>query len=347
MSASVNKAVIDELDAGGRVLVSRLHYLGDVILSLPLVQALRHRFPNTKIDYLTRADGADVLTGEPDIDHVHRMPRSGGGVSVIKALRSRGYTVAFDLFSNPRSGLLTWLTGASVRIGGDRRGRRMYYTHPVSVPKSVRAATEHHMFFARALGIEQAPDKPTLHPSQSELAAAREKLRAAGVENPAQTIALHPGGKWEVKRWPAESFVELASRLRDERGVGILVMCGPGEEAYRDAVVAGVGKGCVALPIMPIRETAAVLAQFGAVVLADGGMMHASVAVGAPTVGIFGSSERDIWFPYENFGPYRAASVPISCRPCHQHTCSHISCLRNLSVDQVAGKVAEVMDGAL
>ncbi len=74
--------------------------------------------------------------------------------------------------------------------------------------------------------------------------------------------------------------------------------------------------------------------------------MHVSVAVGTPTVGIFGSSEPDIWFPYEPFGPFAAAYLPIECRPCHQHTCDHLGCLRKLSPELVEAKMADVMNSA-
>ena len=82
----------------------------------------------------------------------------------------------------------------------------------------------------------------------------------------------------------------------------MVVLTGPGEEAYRDAVRRELGDGASYLPALPIRDTVAVLASLDGVVVNDGGIMHASVAVGTPTVGIFGSSEPDIWFPYETVG---------------------------------------------
>jgi len=71
--------------------------------------------------------------------------------------------------------------------------------------------------------------------------------------------------------------------------------------------------------------------------------MHVSVAVGTPTVGIFGSAEPDIWFPYELHGPFTPAYVDVECRPCHSHVCDHLSCLRELSVESVESKLFDVM----
>ncbi len=124
------------------------------------------------------------------------------------------------------------------------------------------------------------------------------------------------------------------------------MLIGPGEEAYRDAVRRELGDGAVYLPTLPIRDTVAVLASLDGIVVNDGGIMHASVAVGTPTVGIFGSSEPDIWFPYETVGPFAPAFESIECRPCHPHTCDHLSCLRRLGPETVEAKLVALIDSA-
>jgi len=347
LSSALESSVIGELTAGGRILVSRLHYLGDVILSLPLVRALQERFPASEIDYLTRSDGAAILEGEPGIARVHRVPERGAGPAatwrLVRALRARRYAAAFDLFSNPRSAWLTRLSGARLRVGGDRRGRRMLYTHPIRVPGSIRAAPTHHLYYGRVLGVAGEAHKPILMLSDEERRRGAERLRDLGARSGAPVVGLHPGGKWEVKRWPAPYFVELAQGLLAGGQAQVVVFCGPGEEGFRDAVVGGLDGRAFALPTLPIRETAGVIAALDAMVVNDGGVMHVSVAVGTPTVGIFGSSEPDVWFPYEADGPYRPAVVPITCRPCHSHVCGHLSCLRHLAVERVRARLDEVM----
>jgi lipopolysaccharide heptosyltransferase II len=344
----LSASVANELQRGGRILVTRLQYLGDVVISLALVQKLREHFPRATIDYLTRSDGADVLTGEPAIEAVHTVPSDGLAeqLKLIQRLRGRRYAVAVDLYSNPRSALLTWLSGARMRIGGSRRGRRQFYTHATAVPAEVRSASEFHLYHVRPLGIEGPPVKPLLTISKAERREATAFLEAQGLDLNMPVVGLHPGGKWEVKRWPPEFFAALATRLSSAYGMQIAVLSGPGEEAWRDAVVNGakaVGAGLAVLPTLSIRRTAAIVQTLDGAVMNDGGIMHVSVAVGTPTVGIFGSAEPDIWFPYESFGPYRAAWVPITCRPCHSHHCTHISCLRKLTVERVEHSLLSVI----
>ena len=171
-------------------------------------------------------------------------------------------------------------------------------------------------------------------------------LEEAGIDLSAPVVGLHPGGKWEVKRWPAEYFAELGERLLEHHGAQVAVFCGPGEETYREPIRSRLGERAAYVPTLSIRQTAGALSALRAMVVNDGGIMHVSVAVGAPTVGIFGSSEHDVWFPYEHYGPYRAAVIPITCRPCHSHVCDHISCLRNLTVEAVEARLAEVVKEA-
>jgi lipopolysaccharide heptosyltransferase II len=333
--SALESSVSGELERGGRVLVTRLSFLGDVVMSLSLIQRLRDYFPQVEIDYMTRKDGGQILEGEPLVDVIHHVPEGGVGtqVKLIRALRRRRYAVAIDLFSNPRSAFLVGMSGARMRIGGARRGRRQFYTHPMQVPRDVRAATGFHLWHARPLGVDSAdaPPVPRLNITQAERDRADAQLRSHGIDMDAPIVGIHPGGKWEVKRWPAIYFAALATRLSEAYGM------------YRDAVVREAGDHVTSLPTLGLRDTAAVIHALDGMVLNDGGIMHVSVAVGTPTVGVFGSAEPEVWFPYEGAGPYAAACVPITCRPCHSHVCSHLSCLHKLTVERVEAKLLSVM----
>lgn len=344
----LESSVIAELEHGGNILVSRLSFLGDVVISTALIRKLHERFPNSTVDYLTRPDGAAVLEGEPGLGEIHCLPEASGGATwrLIRRMRRRRYAVSIDLFSNPRSALLTWLSGARMRIGGSRRGRRIFYTHPTRVPRDCRAATDHHLQYASPLGINGRATKPVLTISPEERTRVREVLKDAGVRDDAPVIGLHPGGKWEVKRWPAPYYGELAARLVERYGMQVVVFCGPGETPHTDALAAAAGRSSHqvrVLPTLPIRDTAAVIQSVDGVVVNDGGLMHVSVAVGTPTVGVFGSAEPDIWFPYDALGPFSAVYVPITCRPCHAHTCTHLSCMHKLTVDKVEDALLSVL----
>ncbi len=336
------------------MLVTRLSYLGDVLLTLPLVENILKRFPLAEVDYLCRPPASDLLSADARFAQVFNLePGQGLGESInlVRRLRSRRYRVAVDLYSNPRSAWLTFLCGAGLRVGGNRRGRRYLYTHNVTVPSHVRSAVEHHLQYLLPLGITAAPSKPVYDPAPGDVDEARSLLVSKGIERSRSEggpllVGIHPGGKWEVKRWPARHFASLIERVEKTSGANVVVLTGPGESGATDELLAECGADVVKLPVLPIRKTAGLLAHLDAMVVGDGGIMHLAVAVGTPTVGIFGSSEPDIWFPYEPFGPFESASIEMECRPCHRHVCplGHTNCLNQLSVDAVLEKLHRVLE---
>jgi len=332
------------LRPGDRVLVTRLNYLGDVVLSLPLVDALHRAVPGLEIDYLAREPGSALLAGDSRFSQVHTLyPGARRALSLISTLRRRRYRAVMDLYSNPRSAWLSWFTGAPIRIGGNRRGRRRLYTHPVSVAPRT-PVHDVFMAYARPLGITAAAGCPHLAVADAESSQAEATLAAAGATGTTR-IGIHPGGKWPVKRWPAGKFAELAQSARAQFDADIVLFSGPGESDATDAVRRLVGGSVHVLPELPIRHAAAVASRLDAMVACDGGMMHVSVAVGTPTVGIFGSAESALWFPYRPFGPHRAAEIPVPCRPCHQHECplGTTACLNDLGAEAVVAHLADVI----
>ena len=336
------------LRAGDRVLVTRLDYLGDVILSLPLVDAIRAHAPGVEVDYLSRRPGADLLAGDARFARVWALERGAGlaaSLRLLHSLRERRYRAVIDLYANPRSAWLSLLSGAPVRVGTRRRARRRMYTHSVEPPPDVRAVTEQNLLHGAPIGVAASATKPSLALSDAERDRARARLAGVRAGRGSPLVGVHPGGKWEVKRWGPASFAALAALARERLGASVVVLIGPGEEVHAARLREAAGESVAYLPVMPVRETAAVIAELDAMVVSDGGVAHLAVAVGTPTVAVFGSAEPDVWFPYEAFGPYRAALVPLQCRPCHAHVCplGHTRCLTGLASEDVFGRLCEVL----
>lgn len=341
-----------ELCTGDRLLVTRLDYLGDVVLSLPLVDALRARWPGLEVDYLSRRPATDLLSRDPRLTRV--WTQSDGvraTASLVSSLRTRSYRAVIDLYSNPRSAWLSWSTGARVRVGGNRRGRRHLYTHPIVVPRDVRRVTDVFMRYGVPLGLDatRPAPKPSLSIQPDEAAAAdallAHHLGGAAAGDARKRIGVHPGGKWSVKRWPAEKFVDLIRILENELDAEVVVFTGPEECPATERVRSQTTARTAFLEVLEIRTVAAVISRLDAMIACDGGVMHVAAAVGTPTVGIFGSSEPEVWFPYAGAGPYRAAYIDVECRPCHRHECplGHTRCLNELTADAVARNLRDAL----
>lgn len=331
----------------GSVLVTRLRQIGDVILSLPVVDALRDAFPGAAIDYLAEDGPAQAAVGHPAIRAVHATPARGAWPlpapwSVLHALRKANYDWVIDLYGNPRSAMLAAWTGAPVRVGPDRRGRRHLYTHLVAPVREPLPAVEHHLLALSALGVAAAPRAPRLHLAAAELEAAR-ALASARLPGTAPLIGLHVGNRWSAKRWPEERFASLL-RVLSKQGHRVAVLAGPGEEALAARIHRAVPGGTTTLLAgLPLRAYWAFLAQLDVLVTNDGSPLHAGPAVGTPTVGILGPTVPEIWFPYAAAEGHQLLCKEIWCRPCHRHDCARLDCLDWISVEEARRAVERAL----
>ncbi len=327
-----------------RILVTRLRYLGDIILTTPVIEALHSCFPGAEIWYMAEPPYASMLENNPGLAGVIEAGRGiPAMLGTVKRLRSLKFSVAIDLFYNPRSANILRLSGIPVRIGGGRKWRRRLYTDIFKPDRRIRSAIEHHLAALAPLGCEAQVSPPRVYLTEAELEGGRSAIASVlGDRRPGRTVAFHAGGTWPAKRWPAGSFASLSNAVLERYGARALLVSGPGEEEISSSVVSASGGSARALPVMPIRYAAATIAACGALVSNDGGVMHTGVALGVPTVGIFGPTEPDIWFPYSGMGPYEVITRNEDCAPCHLHECEDMKCLENITVDEVTDALGRV-----
>ena len=337
------------MDEPRRVLVTRLRRIGDAILSLPVLDALRESFPDCAIDFLAEEGPAHAAIGHPAVDRVLVLDRTLASVlpaspRMLWRLRSRAYDWVIDLYGNPRSAALAAWTGARVRVGPARRGRRRLYTHPVPPSREPRSAVEHHLRALEVLGLEPRARAPRIVLTEGERAEGRARLEALLPATGAPRVGIHPGNRWPAKRWPEERFAAL-TRAVPRLGASALVLAGPGEEDLARRVAAGArgGEDAPILTGLKLRESWSVLAALDALVTVDGSPIHAGPAVGTPTVGILGPTEPEIWFPYAAGDGHQLLVREIWCRPCHRHECARMDCLDWIGVGDVLGALARAL----
>lgn len=328
-----------------KILVTRLRYLGDVILTTPAVAALKERYPGAEIHYLAERPYADILEGNPSLSGVIGSSRGGArALETIARLRKSRFVAAIDLFYNPRSALMLYLSGIPVRAGGSRRLRRKLYTTLFSVPAGTRSAVMHHAEALRVFDVEPRDTLPRVYLSAEERSAGRLLLeRTLGIAKGERAIAAHPGGTWPSKRWAPESFGRLAALARERLGAKTVLIAGPGEERVAETVRAAAAGAAEVLPLAGVRSVASVIASCGAAIANDGGILHLAVALARPTVGVFGPTEPDIWFPYEGQGPYSLVTHRAECAPCHRHRCESLECLASITPEEVFERLERVL----
>ena len=339
-----------------RILLTRLKFIGDVVLTTPAVHAVRMAFPDAEIVYLAEREASSLLLHNTELNEVisfdFSRPTLPETARVVSLLRRHRFDLAVDFFSNPRSALLTYFSGARTRVGLDRSSRRWLYSIRVSDNGQPKPAPAFHQQLLSAVGIPPTDHAPSLVVTGKEREEARRRigeLLGEGAQDVlAPIVVLHVGGTWPAKLWPADRFAELADLAASRLGARVLLSGGPRDAAVVQEVLSCARSSPKVCGVLPLRSLAALLAESTAVVSNDAGPMHMAAAVGTPTIGLFGPGEEEIWFPYERSLGHRALRRDVPCHPCHLDVCNRVGsgymeCMHRLGVEEVAQALAEAV----
>ncbi len=322
-----------------RVVIIRPRFLGDVCLTLPLLDAVRAACPQARVAYVLERPLAPLLAADRRVDaliDVPARPSPAETWKLVRRLRAFAPEVAIDCFCNPRTALWTWASGARVRVGGEGKGwRSALYTHRARA--RALSATAFHLANLSALGWPDpgAPATPRLEVAASMRQEACGALERLGVPADATRVGFHAGARWPTRRWAPERYIELAARLLAERPDAVaLFTAGPGEEALARRCVEALPAGrAFAIEHWPLGRFVGLQACCSAFVCGDTGPLHTAVAAGTPTLALMSRNRPAMFFPYPEAEGHRAYWVRAECSPCHRDTCDDLRCLHRLTVE--------------
>lgn len=306
-----------------------------MILTTPALSALKKRHPHARLDFLVEETGAQAVAGHPAIDQILVYDAEGplGALEWALKIRARGYDWVVDFLANPRTALLTALSGAAVRAGPAHVRRSWAYNHRmIQSPRACYAALEKVRWLS-GLGVspEDAPALP-------QIFLVRRPPEIANV------VGLAPASRQFTRRWPAPSYARLGRLLRDKHGCRLKVFWGPGEKALADEVALGIGAGAEAIPeTRTIAELARELAACRVLVSNCAGPKHVALALGVPTVTIHGSSDPASWTP-DHPDHLVVRLEELACIGCRSNSCPYqLECLRQLTAERVLPSVEELL----
>jgi len=296
------------------ILVIDFGQLGDVVMSLPALRAIRRRFPATRITVAIGKPGGEIVSMSGFADatiEVDRVALRDGfkPLSVIRILqiardvRRYNFDFVIDLHSFAETNLLGFFSGASKRLFSRRRGRSLDFlanfqpAPPIEVNNRERHQVDRYLDVLRPLGINDADRVPRLMTAIEDDRTMDKLLRKFKAETGTRLVGLFPGAGHESRRWPLEKFAQLAESLIRNDCVKPIVFAGPEERTLIARMRSIFPPGVVFLDQLTIRQLAAVQARLAVFVSNDTGPLHIAAATGAPIVLLLDGRAPDSYIP--------------------------------------------------
>ncbi|MGE3802098.1 MAG: glycosyltransferase family 9 protein [Candidatus Kapaibacterium sp.] len=331
-----------------KILVIRFSSAGDILLTSLFLRALRRRFPQAQIDFLTKKQFEELVQHSPHINQSIAFPSPSKFADLIKLrgeLRETRYDLVFDLHNSLRSRIVRFRLGS----------RRLVFRKPtfkkwllvrfkVNLLRPITPIPERYLDVGKSYSLENDGKGLEFFPGKTDF--------TLPLDLPKPLIALAPGARHFTKRWPAKEYAKLGATLLEERGGTLLLLGGDDEVDIGKEVEAAIGDGKSVLNLVgttTLSEVAKVVERCSILVANDSLLSHVAAAVGTPVITIFGSTVEEF-----GFAPYGAAATilqrsDLDCRPCTtvgRSECprKHFHCMNLIQVSDIGGAIAEKLD---
>jgi len=339
-----------------RVLLIKPSSLGDVLHAVPVLWAVRRRYPRARISWLVASPFAPLIENHPALDEVILFDRAEYGrvgrspavtadfIRFVADLRRRRFDLVIDLQGLIRSGFLAWASGAAVRIGFGqaREFAWAFYTHRIPPIRGEAHAVDRNFRVCELLGYEGTAIDLSIPVRPEARESLRAKLAELGLQPGSEYLAVAPGARWETKRWPPEHFAAAIDAVHDRVGGRAVLLGSPAERPLCDRV-ADLARSRPLNLAGKTSLTELVAAVDGARVALsnDSGTKDVAVALGKPIVTVFGPTNPLRTSPYGRRGDLFQAR--LDCSPCYLRKFSRCRydhrCMREVSPLPVAERL--------
>jgi heptosyltransferase II len=334
------------------VLLIQTAFLGDVILTTPLISALQEKLPGCSIDFLTIPNSQEIVETNPAIRRVivfdkRNRDRGWKGLRRMgRLLAGNNYTVCITPHRSWRSAYLTRCTAAPVRVGFDTSAGSSAFTHVMKYRQD-RHEIERNLSLLEPLHIRIEPLRPVIHPGPEDHKTAENHLAGFASASSGPLLAVAPGSIWATKRWPEEHF---RSAIRALIGQGFrIALIGSREDAgLCNSIAAGLENCRVLAGELTIRQTYCLLKFCRGLLTNDSAPLHLGMAADIPVFAIFGATVPGFGFaPFGEKG-YIFENSEVSCRPCGIHGGSRcpvktFACMETIMPQQIVNKISTVI----
>ncbi|MBM4175743.1 MAG: lipopolysaccharide heptosyltransferase II [Ignavibacteria bacterium] len=337
-----------------KILILQTAFLGDVLLTLPLIHHLRKIFSDSEIDLIVRPDAAEVSEISCDLNRVIIFDKKKNGLrntfNLIKAIRKKKYDLLISPHRSYRSSLISFFSGIPKRIGFDTASFSILYSDKVKYQKNVHEVERNISLISEFRKVQEWEQLIPIKPSAAEL----HKKLISWNNSKQQIVCIAPFSEWYTKRYPQDYFIKLIELLIKSE-IKVLIIGGKKDLSDSNKIVESISSSECVLNLtgqLSIRESIDVIGKCNLLISNDSAPTHMAMFTTCPVLTIYGST-----IPGFGFYPYRSFDSVIQidelyCKPCGIHgfiTCpeNHFRCMRELKPELVFEQVKKMLQNEI
>ncbi|MCX6121991.1 MAG: lipopolysaccharide heptosyltransferase II [Ignavibacteriales bacterium] len=338
-----------------KILVIQTAFIGDAILTLPLLQALKLNYPQSSIDVIVVPRAAEIFAHHPAISKIIQYDKRGSdkGLKGLWRLRTKLSAHHYDLIIVPhrslRSALLTWLLKPTLSVGFDRSAGPWLFKKRVRYNPSDHEIERNLSLLSPLKLPPHEAELPRLYPSNQDAQIIDSLMNDNGLNRYTNIVAIAPGTIWNTKRWPAERFASLCKQIASENVA--LVLVGGSEDEVLSKEIIEIAQAAHVFSVagkLSLLQSAELIRRCNVLISNDSAPMHIAVAVGTPVVAIFGATVPEFGFAPRGPRDVVIETKGLQCRPCSSHggnmcPIKTFECMLSITPEVVVSKVRKFL----
>lgn len=324
-----------------KILCIKPRGIGDIVLSTIILENLKAHYKNASIDYLTEDFAKSSVENNPLVNNVLTMGKTEFALKVALRVRKEKYDIILDLWSNPRTAQITFLSGVKYRVGFAYRGRKYAYNILATSGRGENHSAEHNLEILKPINVPVISKRVSYFISEQDDNFGKEFIRT-NFNKGENVIGIIPAGGWASKRCDASKWVEICNTIKKKYKAKFLILWGPGDEKDANYIKENLKNNAVIAPKTNLNSMNGLIKNCDLIIANDSGPMHISAALGKPTLGIFGPTNPKNHGPYSPISDY-VIKDDLFCIICNKLECPYNhECMLELSNDKILKKVEKI-----
>lgn len=338
------------MDIGKKILIIQTAFIGDIILTTPVVEVLAQEYPGVEIDFLTIPRSKNLLESNPNINNLIIFDKKGhhrglnGLVRIGNILKNNQYDLCITPHLSLRSAYLTWKTQANIRIGFNRTAWKRAFTHIVKYESSYHEI-DRDLSLLSAIGLKKQKKIPVLYSTKEDKDKVETLLNKFYKTKNSNLFAVAPGSVWPTKRWPEDYYIKFC-QLVEGQGKRVVLVGGPEDQDLCTRIASQCSRVITTAGKLSLRETYYLLTRCSGILTNDSAPLHLGTAADINVFALFGPTVPE--FGFAPFGPKSKIfeNRELACRPCAIHggnkcPIKTFDCMESLNPDHIALQVLE------